>query len=364
MMTQRLNKFTNNLPLPVIAATFAVGLCGGIAAKFLSLPLPMLLGSLLTVGSCSALGVKFFGHNPAVPEKWRMVFMPIIGTAIGGSVPADFFAQLALWWPTVLAIFVFVPLAHMLGHLLYTRFGKLDAVTSYFASMPGGFIEAMEMGQERGADMPMLSILQFLRLILCIVLVPVLYTVISGQMVGSASGVEIPGARIPLQAIDILVLLLCGVVGALGGRKAGLPAAILVGPMALSGIAHATGLTHAVPPSWMIDLTQWVVGTTLGMRFAGFALPKLWQATKLAFVYIMMTLSLALGIALLLASPAGQPVSAVVLAFAAGGVTEMALVAISLNLSAVYVTLHHVVRIIFTVSIARYGYRFVDPTRR
>lgn len=355
----RLKKYLYGQRPSVILASYVLGLAGSLIAMALGLPLPMMLGSLLAVGIASALGLKLFGEHPRVPEKWRMVLLPIVGTAIGGGVPEDFIAQLATWWPTVLAVFLYVPLAHFLGYQLYRRFGRTEPATAYFAAMPGGFIEAMEMGQERGADMAMLSILQFLRLILCILLVPILFSFIAGHAVGSSAGVEMPGSAAPLGVVDFAILAFCAIAGYFGGRAIGLPAAVLVGPMTLSGLAHAMGLTAAVPPGWTIQLTQFVVGTTLGMRFAGFALSRIWAAVKLSFVYITMTLTLALILGLVLAPAAGQPVSAVVLAFAAGGVTEMALVAISLNLSAVYVTLHHVVRIIVTVFLGRFGWELV-----
>lgn len=355
----RLNFLFYGVPPRVTFATFALGLTGSLVALALGLPLPMMLGSLVTVAVLSAFGVKLFGHAPKVPEKWRMVLLPLVGVAIGGGVTPDFFAQLLTWWPTVLAVLLYVPLTHLLGYLLYRRVGGLEPTTAYFSSMPGGFVEAMEMGAERGADMPMLSVLQFLRLILCIVLIPVIFSLVAGHAVGSSGGAVLPGSEMALRAVDVGVLLGCAVVGFFGGKALGLPAAVLVGPMVLSGIAHATGLTQSAPPAIVIQITQFVVGTTLGMRFAGFALGRLWQAMKLSFAYILMTLSIAALMGLLLAPLAGQEVSAVILAFAAGGVTEMALVAISLNLSAVYVTLHHVVRIILTVSIALPGYRLL-----
>ncbi|MCC5968641.1 MAG: AbrB family transcriptional regulator [Pararhodobacter sp.] len=51
----------------------------------------------------------------------------------------------------------------------------------------------------------------------------------------------------------------------------------------------------------------------------------------------------------------GEPVPAVILAFAPGGITEMSLVALSLQLSAVYVTMHHLLRIVLAVIVARLG---------
>ena len=47
------------------------------------------------------------------------------------------------------------------------------------------------------------------------------------------------------------------------------------------------------------------------------------------------------------------------LAFAPGGVSEMSLVALSLHVSAVFVSLHHMVRIVLAVVVARSGQRFL-----
>jgi uncharacterized protein len=49
----------------------------------------------------------------------------------------------------------------------------------------------------------------------------------------------------------------------------------------------------------------------------------------------------------------GEPVPAVILAFAPGGINEMSLVALSLQLSTVYVTLHHLARIVLAVAVMR-----------
>jgi uncharacterized membrane protein AbrB (regulator of aidB expression) len=43
----------------------------------------------------------------------------------------------------------------------------------------------------------------------------------------------------------------------------------------------------------------------------------------------------------------------VFLAFAPGGLAEMALVALSLEISVIYVTVHHILRIILAVLLAR-----------
>ena len=70
-------------------------------------------------------------------------------------------------------------------------------------------------------------------------------------------------------------------------------------------------------------------------------------------------LALPCALALALAGPVGEPVTAVILAFAPGGISEMSLVALSLQLSMVYVTLHHLLRILLTVAVARVGLQLV-----
>lgn len=346
-------RLTSGLAPRVILATYALGAAGGVVFTLLGLPLGMLLGSLLAVAFAASGGLRFFGAPPAVPQPWRYVLMPVIGVAIGGSFPADFLEQAARWWFTLAALVVFVPVAHALAYWLYRRVGRIDARTAFFSAMPGGFLEALEMGEKAGADVVMLLMLQFLRLILCIVFIPIAFALITGKEVGSGAGLEWPGAEVPLMASDIAVLVGAGVLGWWGAHRLRLPAAVLSGPLLLSALAHVTGLTSATPPGWLILITQWVVGTALGSRFGAFSGPRLWLALKLSTLNVALVLLVAGLIALMLAGPVGEPMPAVILAFAPGGITEMSLVALSLQLSAVYVTMHHLVRIVLAVIVAR-----------
>lgn len=353
-------RLTTGIQPVTIAATYALGGLGWAVGAWIGLPLAALMGAMIAVAIVAASGIRLFGALPAAPQSWREVLIPVIGVAIGGGVPADFFQHLLRWWPTVLAVVAFVPLAHFLSYRLYRRLGRLDPATGYFSAMPGGFIEAMAMGDERGAQMPMLVMLQFLRMILCITLLPLAFTIATGHAVGSGAGISMPGAEVPLTWRDGAILLAVAVLGYLGARRLGLPAAVLSGPLFLSGLVHALGITGAVPPGWMIVVAQFVIGVTLGTRFAGVAPRQLALALGLAVAAILVSLATALAIALPLANMVGEPIPAVILAFAPGGVSEMALVAISLNLSAVFVTIHHLIRIVLAVVVARLGLRLVD----
>ena len=340
--------------LPAVALTYLAGTAGGLVAKALHLPLPMLIGSLVTVAALAILGLRPFGQAVQAPQALRMVFVPIIGVAIGAAFRPGLQAEAAVWWPTLLAVVVFVPIVHVLGYRAVRAVGRVDPVTAWFGTAPGGLIEAVELGEQAGAEVRMLTMLQFLRLIVVIVMVPLAFSIMAGRALGSAAGASL-GAAGSLGAGDVAILVAAAVVGAVAGRRLRLPAGHVTGPILLSGAAHMAGWTETVPPFWLIAMAQVVIGTSLGVRFAGMPRGQFRQALGLASLNVAITLTVAAGIAVALHGAVGEPMAAVFLAFSPGGLVEMGLVALSLNMSPVYVTAHHVLRIVLAVTVARIG---------
>lgn len=349
------------LPPQTVAATFALGAVGAGAGWLVHLPLPMLLGPLVLVAGASMAGVRLFGHAPAVPQKWRYLLVPVVGVAIGAAVPPDILDQIGRWWITVLALLVFVPAAHAIGFWVFRRLGGLDRPTAYFAAMPGGFVESLEMGERAGARMDMLVALQFLRLAMCIVAIPIAFALVTGRAVGSGA-VEPPGHDVPLTAWDALLLVAAAAGGWAAAARLRLPAAVLTGPLLASAALHGFGLTGATSPDWAVAATQWAMGTSLGARFSAFTGAQLWLAIRLSALNVALALALATAVALALGGPVGEPAPALILAFAPGGISEMSLVALSLQMSIVFVTLHHLLRIVLAVVVARLGLRLAGLT--
>jgi uncharacterized protein len=339
------------------ALALVVGTFGAVVATAAGLPLPILLGSLVLVAGLSVPGWTLRGVPPRLPQDLRLGFVPIVGVSIGGAFHPGLLAEAQAWWPSLLGLVLYVPVAHWVSYQIYRKAGGLDPATALFAAVPGGLLESISMGEQAGADMQMLTMLHFLRLIGCILLVPLGFWLLTGQSVGSAAGVTMPGSQVPLGVGDALILVVAAVGGALGGRLLHLPGYVITGPVLASGAAHLLGLTTAVPPQWMIQLTQLVVGASLGCRFAGMPRGALPRALRLAALSVAATLALGFAFAAGLHGLVGQRVSTVFLAFAPGGVAEMSLVALSLHVSVVYVTAHHVARIVLSVAVAGYAGR-------
>ncbi|MEC7257304.1 MAG: AbrB family transcriptional regulator [Pseudomonadota bacterium] len=332
---------------------FAVGILGGFLAKWAGLPLPMLLGSVIAVGAISIFGFKPGGHPPEIPFWLRLFFIPIIGLSIGAAFTPAVLEEARGWWPSLLALVVYIPLAHFVGYHGFRRLGNLSPVTAYYSAVPGGLLECIAMGEENGADIQMLTALQFMRLILTILLVPLAFTLLSGGAVGSAAGVLIGNDHAPITATEVFWQASLGVAGFFLGRRLNLPAYMITGPILASGVGHLTGLLASTPPRWLIDVTQIVIGTSLGTRFVGMRADAFGKALVLALTNIALTMILAIAAGIALHEVVDEKVQAVVLAFAPGGLAEMSLVAISLQISVLYVTTHHVARIVLSVSVAK-----------
>jgi uncharacterized protein len=338
--------------LTALAVTLGLGAAGGAVAAAAHLPLGFLLGSLIVVGVIAAMGWQPFGQVMTLPARLRFSFVPVIGVAIGGAFTPAVAREALGWGPSLLALCAFVPVAHGIGYMIYRK-GGLARAEAFFGAVPGGLIEAVQLGEEAGADVRLLTVLQFLRLILTIVSVPIMFWVLTGTPVGSASGARMVGADAPLGVWEVAVLVAAGLAGVAMGWLLRLPGWIITGPLLMSSLVHGMGWVEAVPPGWLVAGTQVVLGTGLGARFAGVDRGMLWRGGRLALVNGVAALTLAFGFAQGLHLWVGEPVAAVFLAFAPGGLAEMSLIALSLQMSVIYVTAHHVARIVLAVLVAR-----------
>ncbi|PCD78075.1 AbrB family transcriptional regulator [Pseudothioclava arenosa] len=337
---------------PTVVLTIAIGTLGGIAAKFAHLPLPMLLGALLAVAAVALIGWKPLGRPVQFPVRLRFWFIPILGVAIGASFTPAILDEVQLWWPSLVALCVFIPLAHFLSFSAVRAMGGLDPVTALFGTAPGGLIETVQMAEERGGDGAMVTVLQFIRVIVTIISVPLFFTWLTGHAVGSAGGATLDRAAFTLA--DLPWLVAAAVIGAGVGRIIRLPAGFMTGPILCSGLFHLLGYVESAPPALLVQATQLIIGVSLGVRFAGIERHRLRAAALMATVSTAISLALAAVMAFALAPLIDEPRTAVFLAFAPGGLAEMSLIALSMQMSIVYVTAHHAMRIVLAVLAAKF----------
>ncbi|MEM6482533.1 MAG: AbrB family transcriptional regulator [Pseudomonadota bacterium] len=317
------------------------------AARAAGLPLPFLIGPLLLTGLTFTLASHRLPREYRFPARLRLVFIALIGVAIGAQITPELFAEPGALALSAGALVLFIILAHSWGYAVMRWLGGYDRPTAFYSAAPGGLFEAIAMGEEAGADPARLTLQQFLRIIVVVTLLPIGLSLWYGEPVGSSAGMSFAAEIVTIE--DVVKAALAGMAGLGLGHILRLPAKQITGPMGVAGLATATGLFHPDLPQWLIDTAQIVVGTALGTRFGGMSKQSLIRGIWLTLIAVGGMLCLSALFAAVLMIWLDQPFDILLISFAPGGVTEMSLVALSLTANPAFVTLHHIARIIMTV---------------
>lgn len=316
-------------------------------ARYAGLPLPYLLGPLLSSAVVATFGARHLPQGYSFPNRLRLVFIAIIGLMIGAQVTPDIFGDAPRLALSFTALLAFVVSAHGVGYAVLRHLGGYDRPTAFYGAAPGGLYESIAMGEAAGADPARLMLQQFLRIVLVVTLLPIGLSFWLGEPVGSSAGLTLARADVPWHTLPIDALIVAAGLGL--GRALRLPAWQLTGPMAIAAALSLSGVFQADVPQWLVNAAQIVVGTALGMRFARLSLGMLMRGVGLTLIAVGGMLILSAGFAVALMGPLEQPFDVLLISFAPGGVTEMSLVALSLSANPAFVTLHHICRIIITV---------------
>ncbi|MEL7011654.1 MAG: AbrB family transcriptional regulator [Pseudomonadota bacterium] len=324
-----------------------LGAVAGFLADRVGMPLPYMVGPLLSVGAVALALPHILPAGYSYPARLRLVFIAVIGLIIGAQVTPELFSDVPGLALSFGALVVFVVMCQAYNYWVFRRLGGYDRPTAFYAGSPGGLFESLAMGEEAGGDVARLTLQQFLRIVIVVTLLPIGLSLYLGAPVGSAAGMSFSTRDVPWT--DLPLIALAGLVGAWVGHLLRLPAKQLTGPMLMAAILALTGVFQIDMPDWLIKLAQIIVGTALGMRFTGLSRQLVLRGIGLAIVSVGGMLLASAAFALLLQPLTGQPFDVLLISFAPGGVTEMSLVALSLQANPAFVTLHHILRILITV---------------
>ena len=316
------------------------GVSCGFGAYLLGLPLPWMLGPMLGNTVLAVIG----------PDKWRSFVIPVIGVMLGSAITVEIFSQLGGWMLTLALLPVYLVLAAGVSFTVYRRIGGYDAVTAFYAAMPGGLNEMLIMGGEAGGDERKIALAHAARVMLVILFVALFF----GLFLGVRSG---GGGRnwVPLSApglLDYALLILAAVIGVWLAKRLSLPAAPVFGPMIVSAVFHIAGWVEIAPPTVFIIAAQIVVGTIIGTRFTGATFAEVRRDIALAVIGSGAMLFVSIAFGALIAWSAQMSLSQAFLAYAPGGLTEMSLLTLSMNQDVVYVSTMHIIRITLVIAIA------------
>lgn len=334
------------------ALCLAIAVVGGAVFHLLGVPLPWLLGAMLTTTAATLAGVEL-----AVERRLRDAMLVVIGVLIGSAFDTELLAAFDRWFWSLAALPLYVVVIAGIVMLYFRRAAGFDPVTAYFSAAPGGLSEMILLSERHGGDVRRTSLVHTLRVLLLVTAIP---------FVVDQLGLLVPDAEVVREAPSLgetLFLLATGVVGVVAGRLVRLPSAVILGPMLASALVHIVGWSETHPPDALVALAQVVIGASVGARFSGLRLGEFMAILGHGAVVTALMIVLSAIFAVAIHPLAGMALLPLLIAYVPGGVAEMALVALALGIDPAFVTTHHVVRILLVVSLAGVMIRLVAGPR-
>lgn len=323
----------------------AIGTLGGGVAYALDLPLAWMIGAMVATSAAAVLGLPLAFSRPL-----RTGMITVLGVMLGSAFVPALLDQMARWSFSLAALAVYAAVTTAATMVYFRGVARYDPITAYFCAVPGGLNEMTILGTALGGNEQAISLTHGARILFTVLTIPVGFRFLEGY--DAAARAAAGQAFGSVGAQDIAILAVCAVVGYFVAQRLKLPAASILGPMALSAAAHLTGLTAAKPPAELVAAAQVVAGSAIGARFAGTAAITLARLAVHALSATVIMIVLAIGFAAGLNAGFGLPLPDLVLALAPGGLAEMSLVALALHADAAFVSTHHVARIAMVVAAA------------
>lgn len=320
--------------------TGLAALGGAAIAALLGVPAGALIGAMLAVALMAGLG-----HAVTVPVIARDLAFLVIGISLGAGIDASVLPHLPGWSISLLGLAVALVATMAASTFLLQRVFAVDWQTAVLASAPGTMSNAVAIAVEGKGDASAVMILQLMRLVILVTLVPPLAAVLGAP--DAAAG----GERPVMPLLALAGLLVVGLpLGRFVGRR-GISAACLLTGILLSGVGHGAGLIHGAAPSWMVFLGFTMTGAVLGTRISKVDLRSALKLAGAGTVVVGMALGMALVFALITQALTGFPLGQILIAYAPGGVEAMAAIGLALGYDPAFVAAHHFARILILLAL-------------
>jgi uncharacterized protein len=322
-----------------MAGTLAAGLAGGFAARYAHLPLPWLLGSLFTTMALSLAGA------PVRLIPWgRPAGTLVVGASTGLQFTAAVVAKLATLAPLIIAAAFVSTIVGAIGGLIYMRLTGVDRTTAFFATVPGGVVETLNVAPQYGGQVEPIMVAQTTRVALIVVFAPFLVVLFAG---GAAPGPP-QGAPLVLWLPLTALLTVSAIIAALLSRTRS-PNSWLMVPLFIAASASHFGWIEGRIPDLLLIAAQLVIGSALGAQFRPEFLTRLFRLLWASSVVVLFAASAMALFGALIAALMGYALPTMLLATAPAGIAEMVLTGKVLGLDSTLIAGFQLARIVIVL---------------
>jgi membrane AbrB-like protein len=338
------------------ALLLALTVAGTVGLDALAVPSPALFAGLV-----AAMLLALVGRAPGrVSRRLSTSAQAVVGVVIGVLARPETLVAVARDWLPVLLVGSATLLLSMAAGLLLGRRPGVSPLTGMLALTAGGASGLVAVSRDLGGDDRVVAVIQYLRVVLVTVSMPLVAATVYGASGGTGSGTDADGG--PWWA-GLLLTALCGGVGVPLARLLRVPAGGLLGPMTVALILTLTGVADVAPPDLLVELAYAVIGWQAGVRFTRESLRLVAGLLPAAVGLIAAVVAVSAALGALLARLTGATPLEGYLATTPGGIYAVLATAISSGVDVAFVVAVQVLRVIVMLLVAPVAARWVASRR-
>ena len=199
-----------------------------------------------------------------VPAPAFVFAQAVVGCMVARMIPATLLLEIGKSWPLfAVAVIAVVILSALLGWAM-ARWRVLPGTTAVWGSFPGAATAMVLMSEAFGADVRLVALMQYLR----VLLVGVAATTVTRLWVPvHAASVSLIPLHGPLHVAAFGETLALAGAGAWLATRLRIPAGALLVPMFAGVVLNDTGLLAVELPWWLLAACYALVGWSIGLRF-------------------------------------------------------------------------------------------------
>jgi membrane AbrB-like protein len=282
-------------------------------------------------------------HRLEIPPLGFQVGQALVGATIGALVSLSTLLRLSDDWPSILAVTLgTLALSVLAGRLLALR-RDVSPTTGAFALVAGGASGITALARELGADDRVVTIVQYLRVVLVLFTLPIATTLIFHAGGTGGAGPAGPAVRwVPDLAFTVVAVAL----GLVVARFTRLPAGSLLGPLLVAVGLSVSGVLGAVTvPVALENLGYALIGVQVGLRFTRASLAAIARLLPVTALLILLVIVGCALMGLLLSAVTGVDRLTAYLATTPGGLYAVLATAAGSGSDTTYVLAVQVIRV-------------------
>lgn len=325
--------------------TFLIGATGGGIFSLIHAPIPWLLGSLLSI-CVLRLGFK---RDILWSKQIRDFAMIALGYMIGRSFTPEAGHNILSLLPILALVTLVNIIVCLLASLVIWRFTETNLATSLFGSMPAGLSQVAAICEkEKDVDIGIITLMQSIRLITVIVVVP--FIALHGLSDIDRTSLPFTGSQLGCHELKMLgIYFLVIIFFIFWGKRFQLSNIYIIFPIVVTAVLALTGLDAPPIPSVITITAQICVGIHIGNQINMTTLRNWKRISFFSLLNIFGIIGMFLGVDYLITKISPMSFLTAFISTAPGGMAEMGITAMMVQADVSTVATFQLFRLLFVI---------------